>query len=323
MKKHFLLLSLSLIILGISSTVFATSGACSSHGGVNCSAGAGDNGQAICNDGWDGSSVSYYSVAECQTTPTAPSCTLPIQNYCPGGPSYISTCGAPALGTMYSSCIASCASQTNQYQTEMANYNSCITQQQSIQQQQEISSINLQQNENQKKQKMQDLIDAINLKTYQQNELIKEEQKQLDLNASCGDSLAKYNQASSKCECPNDFDFVENKCVLNQEKFNSTSNEILSGILKASTSTASTINKSSESDLAPHAFKGSSVIINSATTSEHKTALQGFVINQDSQASSTATTTTFSTTTKNLPAPLQPSGKNIFDRIYSFIKSLF
>lgn len=37
-------------------------GACSSHGGVNCAAGADSDGSVICHDGWEDSSVEYYKV---------------------------------------------------------------------------------------------------------------------------------------------------------------------------------------------------------------------------------------------------------------------
>ena len=68
MKK---LLLIAFLLFPLSA--YATSGACSGHGGVNCSAGAGASGQVICNDGWDGSSVSYASMEECQTPqPTPP-----------------------------------------------------------------------------------------------------------------------------------------------------------------------------------------------------------------------------------------------------------
>ena len=68
MKK---LLLIAVLLFPLSA--YATSGACSGHGGVNCSAGSGANGQVICNDGWDGSSVSYASMEECQTPqPTPP-----------------------------------------------------------------------------------------------------------------------------------------------------------------------------------------------------------------------------------------------------------
>lgn len=38
----------------------STSGACSGHDGVNCSAGPDGDGSVICSDGWTGSSVTYH-----------------------------------------------------------------------------------------------------------------------------------------------------------------------------------------------------------------------------------------------------------------------
>lgn len=49
----------------------ASSGACSYHGGVNCSAGADYDGSVICNDGWTDSSVSYSSMSSCQSSKTS------------------------------------------------------------------------------------------------------------------------------------------------------------------------------------------------------------------------------------------------------------
>lgn len=65
MKKIFLLLTA--IILTIPSISFATSGACSSHGGVDCSAGPALGGKVMCNDGWINSSVYFSSAQECNT----------------------------------------------------------------------------------------------------------------------------------------------------------------------------------------------------------------------------------------------------------------
>jgi len=45
--------------------VFATSGACSYHSGVNCSAGYSVAGNVICNDGWVNSSVLFSNADEC------------------------------------------------------------------------------------------------------------------------------------------------------------------------------------------------------------------------------------------------------------------
>ncbi|MGL5830517.1 MAG: S-layer homology domain-containing protein [Candidatus Altimarinota bacterium] len=71
-----------LIVLGLLSCsvfavpVFATSGACSSHQGVDCSAGPDSDGSVICVDGWLNSSVSYSSIAKCKGT-NLPSVVMP------------------------------------------------------------------------------------------------------------------------------------------------------------------------------------------------------------------------------------------------------
>lgn len=64
MKK--LLFIIVLFLLNISTPVLATSGACSSHNGVNCGSGPDWDNSVICNDGWSESSVSYISADECQ-----------------------------------------------------------------------------------------------------------------------------------------------------------------------------------------------------------------------------------------------------------------
>lgn len=60
MKKVICLFVLLIMPLGVK----ATSGCCSSHGGVDCSR-AQSNGRVICNDGWTGSSCSYSSITKC------------------------------------------------------------------------------------------------------------------------------------------------------------------------------------------------------------------------------------------------------------------
>ena len=45
--------------------ILAKSGCCSSHGGVNCSAGSQSNGHVICYDGWLGSSCLYSEMVMC------------------------------------------------------------------------------------------------------------------------------------------------------------------------------------------------------------------------------------------------------------------
>ena len=62
MKKIFLFL---LFILIIPISVYAKSGCCSSHGGVDCSRKQ-SNGKVICNDGWTGSSCYYSEMKKCE-----------------------------------------------------------------------------------------------------------------------------------------------------------------------------------------------------------------------------------------------------------------
>lgn len=65
MKKFIPLLVFVLLVIPIS--VFAISGACSYHEGVNCSAGADWDGSVICNDGNRDSSVLYKDMTMCQS----------------------------------------------------------------------------------------------------------------------------------------------------------------------------------------------------------------------------------------------------------------
>ena len=78
-----ILFLLSLIFLV--KNIEATSGCCSGHDGVNCSAGAQSSGNVICNDGWRGSSCSYSEMVMCggslnnnsSTVQTAPPTSIP------------------------------------------------------------------------------------------------------------------------------------------------------------------------------------------------------------------------------------------------------
>lgn len=79
MRRLSSILAAIAILFVYSSPVFATSGCCSGHGGVDCSAGPQANGHVVCNDGWTGSSCSYSSMVMCggsstqsTTTYTAP-----------------------------------------------------------------------------------------------------------------------------------------------------------------------------------------------------------------------------------------------------------
>lgn len=70
------MIALTLLTQNIS---FATSGACSYHSGVNCSAGASYTGKVQCNDGWINSSVYFSEAEECKVKFT---CEYPRQAPC-------------------------------------------------------------------------------------------------------------------------------------------------------------------------------------------------------------------------------------------------
>jgi len=69
--------------------IIAKSGCCSSHDGVNCSAGPQSNGKVICNDGWRGSSCLYSEMVMCggssntTTTKTVTATPAPIYTATP------------------------------------------------------------------------------------------------------------------------------------------------------------------------------------------------------------------------------------------------
>jgi len=78
MKKGFVIVLIFLTLLFFRpSFIIATSGCCSSHDGVNCSAGAQANGNVICNDGWTKSTCSYSSMVMCQGTGTSTITSVP------------------------------------------------------------------------------------------------------------------------------------------------------------------------------------------------------------------------------------------------------
>jgi len=72
--KFKLLFLLTCFILSFPKNIFAVSGCCSSHGGVNCAAGPQANGKVICYDGLLGSSCFYSGMVMCQSyvTPSTP-----------------------------------------------------------------------------------------------------------------------------------------------------------------------------------------------------------------------------------------------------------
>lgn len=69
MKTKLAIIFSFLFLFVLSNTAFATSGACSSHGGVNCSL-SNSYKSAICNDGNSDSYTSYSDLQECKTATT-------------------------------------------------------------------------------------------------------------------------------------------------------------------------------------------------------------------------------------------------------------
>jgi hypothetical protein len=126
----------------LSATALATSGECSYHGGVNCSAGANFQGYAVCKDGWV-SSVPYSQTDECQQANPCPAplvigCTDQSElqlyqneqtqeaNSCRAlnarSGNYGASCDDPSLDTQ----ISSCQQEIQDYQAEVQGYNKCI-----------------------------------------------------------------------------------------------------------------------------------------------------------------------------------------------------
>ena len=59
-------MSIFILILFVPTIADATSGACSWHGGVDCSMGRQSNGKVYCNDGWTDSMASYDFMVKCE-----------------------------------------------------------------------------------------------------------------------------------------------------------------------------------------------------------------------------------------------------------------
>jgi len=66
MNKFFTILFFILVSFFVAQGVFAVSGACSSHNGVNCLMGRQLNGNVYCNDGWTDSMVDYDFMVMCK-----------------------------------------------------------------------------------------------------------------------------------------------------------------------------------------------------------------------------------------------------------------
>ena|GEM_PF-6713163 len=103
----------------------ATSAACDSHGGANCSIGASTSGNVICNDGWE-SLTKFFQASECQT-----SCEYPISSGCRTESDYGSLAEQQfSSGRQYTEqsigLLSTCRSQIISYQARLNVYNSCL-----------------------------------------------------------------------------------------------------------------------------------------------------------------------------------------------------
>lgn len=131
MKSHYLLaLSLVFLALPYTTPVYASSGACSDHLGVNCNAGSDVDGSVICNDGWRDSSVMFLDASECQAPK---SCIAPITSGCTDQNQYNAMAQQLNVNgdARYSPDIASgqlytCQSQILAYQAELSAYQACL-----------------------------------------------------------------------------------------------------------------------------------------------------------------------------------------------------
>lgn len=129
---------ITLGILTIPFKSFAVSGACSGHGGVNCSVISSDN--AICNDGWV-SSTNYYNTDECQinscgASPVQPDCNvdeLRQEEQEAKGKWIAIAANSGMLGgsfsfdsSPYDEKIANCETANDEYNSDIIIYNSCL-----------------------------------------------------------------------------------------------------------------------------------------------------------------------------------------------------
>ena len=147
--------------LFLPTTTFATSGACSDHGGVNCSVYDSSNGAAVCNDGSD-SSVAYSAMVECQQTGTyscsslAPDCdpsaydVLISQAEGDAGGQAVSAgmAGTPEASQMINNAAEPYIEAKAACQARVGLYQNCLTGQQKLLQQEQQEVSNMQQRAN-------------------------------------------------------------------------------------------------------------------------------------------------------------------------------
>ncbi len=110
----------------------AGNGACSGHGGVDCSAGADYDGSVICFDGWTNSSVSFRSVEMCRGQAESVTCTLPEATGCKTELDYLrlkvqaDAPGATASALSVSERLSLCRAEIRLFQARARLYNLCL-----------------------------------------------------------------------------------------------------------------------------------------------------------------------------------------------------
>lgn len=110
----------------VAQNALAVSGACSSHGGVNCT-NADFDGSVICNDGWADSSTSFYSADECKNF-----CIPPVKTNCSNESEYATLYQQLLIGgsLRYSSSgdgiLTACRDAITKYQSERSAYQNCL-----------------------------------------------------------------------------------------------------------------------------------------------------------------------------------------------------
>ena len=143
--KKVIAFSLFILCFSFVGTAKATSGACSSHQGVNCSAGADWDGSVICNDGNTSSSVKYSDMSECATKSTCDALLYSSgcsnedfytnqENYCnslkiSNMRSGLSRYGAGEAVASENACaekLQKCREEINQYKANLVLYDKCI-----------------------------------------------------------------------------------------------------------------------------------------------------------------------------------------------------
>jgi hypothetical protein len=347
MKKIIIILSL----LFAPTLIFATSGACSYHNGVNCSAGGDLYGKVICNDGWTNSSVYFSDAEECKI-----SCFRPIAGNCTSEAQYaqlqsqllqgnVLGQGSSAQYAPISSdgLLRACRDSINRYQAELEKYNQCLINQQSITPITQPSNVE----NSQEKNETAIILNQIN-------------------NRNCVRSFGEnsfYNSLNSRCECNSGFlvnsfglclpkaqviqagcvkqlglnvryDSSTNKCMCtNDYRINPTSGKCASMDSICAEEYGDNVHPKDDTCVCNDGFemkdKKCVSVVSAPVSAPKTTTTQKYTAENSVQPATNAenieipkTETQIQTPTQPQPQP-QTKSKNIFLNIWNFIKGLF